>query len=370
MPDPRIEKLADVLIHYSLELKPGQKLHLRCSTLAEELALAAYAKAIQAGAHVFFNPYFPQIYEIRYKYASDEQLDFASPVSRLLAETFDALLSIGAEQNTHELSNINPERQTREARAYHPINKIFFDRAARKEAAWCYTEYPTHATAQDASMSLGDYQNFVYTADKLDEPDPVAAWQAFGAQMRKVSTWLTGKDQVVFKGKDIDLSFSIKGRSFEVADGKYNMPDGEIFTGPVEDSAQGWIHFRYPAIMGGREVAGIELYFEDGRAVKETAVSGQEYLTTMLNSDAGARYLGEWGLGLNYSIPRYTKNILFDEKLGNTIHLALGESYPETGGKNESAIHWDMVCDMSDAEIWVDDELFYKDGKPVMWEER
>ena len=142
---------------------------------------------------------------------------------------------------------------------------------------------------------------------------------------------------------------------------------GEIFTGPVENSANGWVRFHYPVIEGGREVEGVELWFEEGKVVKERAVKGQEFLTAQLNTDPGARYLGEWGIGTNYSIPRFSKHMLFDEKLGGTIHLALGMSYPETGGKNESGLHWDMLCDMSDAEITVDGDLFYKNGKPLLW---
>jgi aminopeptidase len=215
-------------------------------------------------------------------------------------------------------------------------------------------------------MSLKDYEDFVFSACKLDEPDPVAAWRKEGEVMRKMKAWLEGRDQVVIQGKDVDLKMSIKGRTFIVCDGHENFPDGEIFTGPVEDSVEGWIRFRYPAIYGGREVTDVQLWFENGKVVKEQAEKGQELLTSLLDTDAGARYLGELGIGTNYNIPKFTKNMLFDEKLGGTIHLAVGSSYPESGGKNESGIHWDMLCDMSESTIRVDGDLFYQDGKCVI----
>lgn len=366
MPDPRVLKLARILIHYSLELKPGQQLVLTTSPSAEELTLAAYAEAMRAGAHVLVQNAVPGADEAFYKFASDAQLDFVSPVRKLITETFDASLHIEALQNTRALSGIDPARLARSRRAGAPLSKLFMERAARGELHWCLTVYPTAAMAQEADMSLSDYTDFVFEAGMLNELDPVAAWQQEGARQKRLIAWLAGKDQVTLKGPSIDLALSIKDRRFVEADGKYNFPDGEVFTGPVEDSATGWVRFRYPAIFEGQEVTDIELWFEKGKVVKEKATKGQELLTTLLNTDAGARYLGEWGIGTNYGIQRFTKNMLFDEKMGGTIHLALGESYPETGGKNESGIHWDMLCDMSESEILVDETLFYKTGKPVV----
>jgi aminopeptidase len=366
MTDPRIQKLADVLVHYSLEIKPGDHLALGAHTPAEELALAVYKSALLAGAHVHWNLTFPGAREILLNHASDEQLDFVSPIEKFIDHECNAHLFLEAPHNTRSMSGTDPARMARRAKAYQSLSQEFMERAARGEVRWCYTVFPCHAFAQEADMSLADYTEFVYAADLLNEPDPVAAWQAIGRQERILVNWLAGKDRVVLKGKDIDLSFSIKGRTFEAADGKVNMPDGEIFTGPVEDSANGWVRFRYPAIEGGREVEDVELWFEKGKVVKENAQKNLEFLTAQLNTDAGARYLGEWGIGTNYSIPRFSKHMLFDEKLGGTIHLALGMSYPETGGKNESGLHWDMLCDMADAEITVDGELFYRNGKPVL----
>jgi aminopeptidase len=366
MPDPRVAKLAQVLVHYSLELKPGQQVEIRATPLAAELALAAYAEAIRAGAHVSWRVGLPGAEEVFFKHASDAQLEFVSPVRRLVTETFDAALSIGAEHNTRELSGVDPTRLALWRKASAPLSKTFMERSARGELRWCYTEFPTHASAQEAEMSLSEYEDFVYGAGRLDEPDPVAVWREEGARQRKLIQWLAGKDRVTLKGANIDLALSIKGRTFKEADGKYNFPDGEIFTGPVEDSASGWVRFRYPAIYEGQEVTDIELWFEDGRVVKERASKNQELLTALLNTDAGARFLGEWGIGANYGIQRFTKNMLFDEKMGGTIHFAVGASYPETGGRNESGLHWDMLCDMAEGEIRVDGELFYQNGRPVI----
>lgn len=366
MPEPRILKLASVLVQYSLELKPDQQLNLRTNPLAEELALAVYVEALKAGAHIFTQISLPNSEEMFYKYASDKQLDFISPLRKLIVESFDAQLVIGAEYNTRALTGIDPVRISRSRKAAAPLSKTFLERAARMELRWCYTEFPTQASAQEADMSLTDYQEFVYGACLLNEPDPVAAWIDEGKRQWELINWLSGKNHAVIKGENIDLELSIKDRKFKEADGKYNFPDGEIFTGPVENSANGWVRFSYPAIYDGQEVIDVELWFEGGKVVKEKASKGQDLLTSLLNTDPGARFLGEWGIGTNYGIQRFTKNILFDEKIGGTIHFAVGASYPETGGKNDSGLHWDMLCDMSHSEITVDGELFYRDGKPVV----
>jgi len=325
-----------------------------------------YKEAIIAGAHVTLQVGLPGSAEVFFKNASDAQLEYISPIRRLVTETFDASLYIEAEHNTRELSGVNPERQSLFSKANAEISKIFLERAAKKELKWSLTVFPTHAMAQEADMSLGEYQEFVYSAGMLHLDDPVSFWKKEGERQREIIRWLEGRDQVVIKGNNVNLSFSIKDRTFEPADGKYNFPDGEIFTGPVEESANGYIRFSYPAIYGGQEVEDIELWFEDGKVIKEKASKGNELLTTLLNTDEGARYLGEWGIGTNYGIQRFTKNMLFDEKIGGTIHLAVGAGYPETGSRNDSGIHWDMLCDMAESKITVDGDLMYKDGKFVI----
>jgi aminopeptidase len=366
MPDPRVNKLAKIMVHYSLALKPGQHCVIQSHPLAEEMTLAVYEEAIKAGAFVTLMSNTPGAQEVFYKYASDAQLDQISPISKMIVETFDASLRIWSEHNTHSLSGIDPARMARSARAHAPVMKISMERTAKKEFRWCLTVYPTHAMAQDADMSLADYREFVYAAGLLNEDDPVACWKKIGQEQKKMVDWLKGRDQVRLKGSDVDLKLSIKNRLFIPCNGEVNFPDGEIFTGPVEDSVEGWVRFKYPAIENGQEITDIQLWFEKGRVVKEIAGKNQELLTSLLNTDAGARSLGEFGIGTNYGITRFTKNMLFDEKMGGTIHLAVGAGYPESGSKNESGIHWDMLCDMKDAEIHVDGEMFYKDGKSVI----
>jgi aminopeptidase len=366
MPDPRVTKLAKVLVNYSLELKPGQQFMLRSTPYAHELTLAVYEEAVKAGAYVMPLISVPGADEVFFKHASDVQLEYISPVRKLITETFDATLNIGAEYNTRELTHVDPKRIALMRKAGAPLGKKFMERAARKELRWCYTEFPTQASAQEADMSLRDFEDFVYGAGMLDLDDPVTFWKAEGEHQKKLIDWLNGRKQAALKGANVDLRMSIEGRVFVEADGKYNFPDGEIFTGPVEDSVNGWIRFKYPAIYDGQEVTDIELWFEDGKVVKEKASKNQELLTALLDTDPGARYLGEWGIGTNYGIQRFVKNMLFDEKIGGTIHLAVGATYPETGGKNDSGLHWDMLCDMAESEIVVDGDLFYKDGKPVI----
>ncbi len=366
MTDSRVLKLAKVLVQYSLEIKPNQQFLITADPLAREMTLAVYEEAIKAGAHVTVMQPLPGADQIFFKYANDSQLDYVSPVRKLMIETFDATLSVGAPENRRTLAGVDGKRLSRNQKAGQGIMKTYMQRAAQKELRWCTTIFPNNANAQDADMSLADYTEFVFGAGMLNEEDPVAFWKKEGINQRRLTAWLTGKDAVTIKGSNVDLSLSVKGRTFIEADGKYNFPDGEIFTGPVEDSVNGWVRFRYPAIYAGQEVTDIELWFENGKVVKEKASKNQELLTSMLNTDAGARYLGEWGIGTNYGITRFTKSMLFDEKIGGTIHLAVGASYPETGGKNESGVHWDMLCDMAESEIKVDGELFYKDGKPAI----
>jgi aminopeptidase len=366
MTDPRVSRLAKVLTHYSVAIKPGQQLHLITSPIATELSLAIYEEAIKAGANVFIEQVLDGALEVFYKYASENQLDYVSPIRKLINETFDASLNIEATSNRRMLSAIDPQRMARRSKANSPLMKGFLERASRGELKWCLTVYPNNANAQDADMSLRDYTEFVFAAGMLNQEDPVAFWTDLGQRQTRLVDWLKGKETVSMKGANVDLTMSIKDRLFISCDGKENFPDGEIFTGPVEDSANGWIRYKYPAIFMGQEITDIELWFENGKVVKETASRNQELLTTSLNTDAGARYLGELGIGTNYGITRFTKEMLFDEKIGGTFHLAVGAGYPETGGQNDSGIHWDMLCDMSDSEVKVDGELFYQDGKTVV----
>jgi aminopeptidase len=237
-------------------------------------------------------------------------------------------------------------------------------RSAEGSLRWVGAQYPCPAYAQDADMSLRDYEIFVYSATFADRDDPVAEWQKVHDDQQRIVDWFRGKEMLTVKSPNADLSLSIEGRTFINSDGKKNMPSGEVFTGPVEDSANGWVNFTYPAIRGGREVEGVRLEFENGKVVKATAEKNEAYLLSQLEADEGAKYLGEFAIGTNYGIQQFTKSILFDEKIGGSFHMAVGAGYPETGSVNKSSIHWDFICDVrEDSEIRVDGELLYKDGQ-------
>ena len=366
MPDPRVTKLAKVLVYYSIAAQPKQQVLIRTNPIAEELTLAVYEELIKAGAYPFIMNEVPGSQEIFFKYANDDQLDYVSPVAKMVMENFDASIYLGADYNTRKLSGVNPNRMARSRKANATIMKTSMQRTAKGEFSWVITVFPNNAMAQEADMSLADYTEFVYGAGLLNDDDPVSLWRAEGLKQQKLITWLKGHDQAVLKGSNVDLTLSVKERSFIECSGRVNFPDGEIFTGPVEDSANGWIRFKYPAIFAGQEITDIELWFENGKVVKEKASKNEEMLTSALNTDAGSRFLGEWGIGTNYGIQRFTKNMLFDEKIGGTIHFAVGAGYPESGSKNKSGLHWDMLCDMNDAEITLDGDTFYKNGKPVI----
>ena len=366
MPDPRVTKLARVLVNYSVEVQKGQQVLIRTAPDADELTLAVYEEVIKTGGHPLVLNQVPGTQEIFFKYASDEQLDYVSPVVKMVSETFDASINIWTDYNTRKLSGASLERISRSRKAQSSLMKTNMQRAAEGSYKWTLTVYPNNAMAQEADMSLPDYTEFVYGAGLLNDDDPVSLWRQEATKQRKLIKWLAGRDKAVLKGSNVDVTLSIKDRVFAESAGTNNFPSGEIFTGPVEDSVNGWVRFKYPAIYSGQEITDIELWFENGKVVKEKASKNQELLTSTLNTDDGARYLGEWGIGTNYGIQRFTKNMLFDEKIGGTIHFAVGAGYPETKSKNESGIHWDMLCDMGESEITVDGDLFYKDGKTVI----
>ncbi len=364
MSDPRIHKLANLLVNYCVTVQPGDKVMLTGSPAGMPLILETYREIIKAGGlpNLFWDD--EQFEEIMLKEGSDEQLLYVPDTAKLAVETFDCRITIRSHQNTRGLSSIDPARQQLAASGRRELMQTFLQRSASGELRWVGTLFPTTAYAQEADMSLADYEDFVYRACHADKDDPMAEWQKVSRSQQQLVEYLVGKDQVVVKGPNADLTLSIKGRTFVNSDGHKNMPCGEIFTGPVETSVNGWIRYTYPAIHQGREVEGIELWFEEGKVVKATAAKNEAYLLSVLDTDEGARYLGEFAIGTNEAIDRFTGSILFDEKIGGTIHLAVGSGYPETGSQNKSAVHWDMICDMRDGgEIWVDGELFYDSGK-------
>jgi aminopeptidase len=362
--DPRVQKMAEVLVHYSLRIRRGDLFRIAGPALATPLIRAVYEEALRAGAHPYVRVSIEGVEESFYKHASDDQLRFLSELDRQEVELITATLGIGGRWNTRELSGIDPRRMAVRREATSALQRRFLERAARGELRWCGTQYPTHADAQEAEMSLADYEEFVYRAGMLHEPDPVAAWQRVRDELDRIASALNRCRTLAFRGPHLDLELSVAGRTWVPAAGTENFPDGEVFTGPVEDSARGWVRFSFPAVFHGREVDGVELTFEQGKVVTARARKGEQFLHAMLDTDAGARYLGEVAFGLNYHIQRFTRNILFDEKIGGTMHLALGIGYPETGSRNVSGLHWDMICDLrQESEVRADGEVIYRDGR-------
>ena len=350
MNDPRIAKLARVLVRYSLDLREGDLLVIRTTPLAAPLVREVYREALAVGAHPSTRINLEEADEAFFKYASETQLDYLTPAQHAEYEHPRALLAIDAEANRKNLSGIEPARISRRLMATRKLSNILNEREMAGEMVWNRTQFPTEAAAQDADMSLTDYEDFVYGAGKLGEADPVAAWQTVEREQQRIADILNTKRVIRLVSPDTDLTYETAGRAWINANGTRNFPDGEVFTSPDEMKTEGHVRFTYPAVYQGREVEGVRLTFREGRVVEATAAKGQDYLETLLNSDEGARRLGEAAFGLNYDISRFTRNILFDEKLGGTIHLALGESFHQIGGKNTSALHWDMICDMREGE--------------------
>ena len=365
--DERLTKLAGVLVNYSLAVRPGQSVALRATPVAAPLLLALVREIVDAGGHPVPMLSLPGADEILLKHGNDEQLSWISPVQRFGVEGADATISILSETNTRALSGVDPARQQLAQAARRELMQAMMQRSAQGELEWCVALYPTDAYAQDADMSLADYTDFVYRACRLDDDDPVAHWRSVSIEQARMIEWLSSKQELHVVGPDTDLKVGIAGRSWMNADGKRNFPDGEIFTGPIETSVDGVVRFSFPSQVQGREVEDIRLRFKGGQVVEASAAKHQDYLERMLDVDEGACRIGEFAIGTNYGITSFSKNILFDEKIGGTMHMALGAGYPETGSRNESAIHWDMICDLREGStITADGELFAKDGKIVV----
>ncbi|MEM7331907.1 MAG: aminopeptidase [Chloroflexota bacterium] len=363
MIDGRIQKLAKLLVSYCVSVKPGDKVVINGELVTRPLMLACYKEVINAGGLPFANYRDSAMQEYFLNEGNNDQLEFVPELAKLVAETYDCAIGLMGTENTRILSKVDPARQRTNQIAQMQLQKTMLARAAAGEFRWVGTMFPTQAYAQEADMSLSDYETFVYNACLLHKENPVAEWKAIQQKQQKYVDFLKGKKKLTVKGPHVDLTMLIDGRTFINDGGENNMPGGEIFTGPVEESVNGWIRYSHPAIYAGREVDGVKLHFEEGKVVKSTAKKNEEFLNSVLDSDPGARYLGEFAIGTNNGIDRFSKSILFDEKIGGTIHMAVGAGYPESGSKNESAVHWDMICDMRDGgQIWVDDELFYESG--------
>jgi aminopeptidase len=362
--DPRVQNLAEILVGYSTGVEEGQTCLISGPTAAEPLIAAVYEEVLKAGGLPAVSMSFEGQQPAYFKAASDRQLEWISPLERWAAAEADCRIAIGADTNTRQLSGVDPDRQRKRQAATRELMETTLRRDAEGTHRWVYTIYPTNAYASDAEMSLAEFEDFYFRACLADDGDPLGAWKRESQETHRLSEWIQGHEEVRVTAPGTDLRLGIAGRTFIPCDGEKNMPDGEFFTGPVEDSADGEVTFHLPAMIGGREVSGVRLRFESGKVVDATADRGEEFLIKMLDTDEGSRRLGEIGIGTNYGIDRGTRDVLLDEKIGGTVHLAVGASYPASGGVNESAVHTDMVCDLRQGgRIEVDGELFQEGGR-------
>jgi len=362
MVDSRIKNLAKLCVQYSVDVKPKEKVFIQGNVLSFPLIKELYKECLLKGAYPTIMPSLDVEY-LFFKYAKEDQLRFVPPLQKFLAKEADVAINVSCEPNPKRLTNINPEKIKTHRSSRKEIMEIFLKRSAQGKLKWVLLPYPINNQAQEAAMSLEEYEDFVFSSCLLDKKDPVSEWKKIDKKQEKVCQFLNQVNKIHILGENTDLLLRVKNRKWINCSGKLNMPDGEVFTGPLENSANGTVRFTYPGIVAGREVEDITLTFKDGKVVKATAVKGDELLQQMLKIK-GADRIGEIAIGTNYGITQFSKNMLFDEKMGGTIHMALGASYPESGGLNKAAIHWDLLKDMKkEAEIYADNKLFYKNGK-------
>jgi aminopeptidase len=362
--DYRVENLAKVMVRYSLKLKKGQWVEIIGPYNAEELILACQVEALKAGAHVSLRVLLPESNYLFYRHAGREQLRFISPLEKVANEKRDAMLFIWGGWNTKELTGIDPKRIAVVQAARRPLFEKRLKREAEGKFRWVGTLYPTHSAAQDAEMALSEYQDFVYGAGMVDRKTPIAEWQKVSKRQAALVRRLNRLSTVRIVGLDTDITFRTRGRTWVNCDGQANFPDGEVFTSPDEMATEGRIRYTFPAVYGGKEVHNVRLTFRKGRVVEAKADKNEDLLKAMVKADDGASRVGELAFGTNYSIQRFTKNTLFDEKIGGTMHVAIGAALPETGGKNKSGVHWDMVCDTRKGfTVYGDGKLIFRNGR-------
>ena len=364
MRDPRVEALAQILVGYSTKVKKGDVCVIQGTTAAEPLVQCVYEEVLKAGGLPILQLTPNGAASAFYELAADEQLDWVPPTAKWTTENCDVRIAIMSEVNTRELSQADPKKQSRAQKARKPLMETSMKRAATGEYRWALTLFPTHAHASEAGLPLNRYEDFYYAACLATDEEPVTAWQRQSDEVNRLAEWIQGKEEVHVQAPGTDIKLNVSGRTWIPCVGEHNMPDGEFFTGPVEDSVEGEVAFSFPTTYAGREVGGVVLRFEGGKVVDASAQQGEAFLHEMLDTDDGARRLGELGIGTNYGITTGTKEILLDEKIGGTVHMAVGMSYPETGGSNDSAVHWDMICDLRDGgSITVDGTEIQRDGR-------
>jgi aminopeptidase len=365
--DPKVQNLAKILVGYSTEVKEGEVVSIDGESAAAPLLLAVYEEVLKAGGNPVLNVALDGQIAAYFKHASDKQLEWISPFAEWMVDNADVRIAIGASTNTRELSGVPPERQTLRQSVTGDLMSRAMKRSAEGDFRWVYTIFPTSAYASEAEMSLADYEDFYYGACLADDGDPLTAWKRASEETERLAEWIQGHEEVRITAPGTDIKLGISGRTFIPCTGDHNMPDGEFFTGPVEDATEGEVSFHLPAVIGGREVSGVHLKFEAGKVVDASAERGEEFLISQLDTDAGSRILGELGIGTNYGIDRGTREVLLDEKIGGTIHMAFGQAYPESGGVNESAVHTDLVCDLRlGGKLEVDGVVMQEDGRFIV----
>ncbi|MEC9374449.1 MAG: aminopeptidase [Planctomycetota bacterium] len=378
MRDPRHDKLADVLVRFSAHVKKDDLVVITGDPVAFPLIRAVFEKVLEVGGHPTWSVQSNELTDVFLANASHEQLEYFSPLRKFEVENVDAYIRFISDTNTRSLTRVDPARQAIASKARRPFFSTFLDRASRKELQWVLTQAPTLAAAQDAEMSLDEYEDFVFRAGLLHLADPVAEWTKIRERQQRLVDWLNTKKSIRFRvpgpngsfdtgAGATDLTVSVDGANWINCFGDNNFPDGEVFAGPQD--VEGVVNYNLPAYYNGREVDGVRLEFRGGRVVDASAKKNEAFLIQMLDQDEGARNLGEIAIGTNYAITEPSKNTLFDEKIGGTFHAAVGAGYPDSGSKNESGLHWDMVCDLrpektgGGATIEADGEVFHKDGR-------
>ena len=363
-----IEKYANLLVNYCLAVEKGNQVYINASYLAEPLLIEVAKATYIAGGIPHFNIELNGLGDVILEYGQVHQLTAVNPLKKLAFEQFDCYLNIRAPftRGDGEKALVDEEKYKLYQQSQAVLNKIYFERIGNGSMRRCLCQYPTQAGADDARMTMEGYEHFVYQSCYLYDEDPVAKWLEVRAKQQVYVDRLNVADVVQYKGPNIDMTFSVKGRKWMNSDGRANMPSGEVFSAPVEESVKGWAYFSYPTIYMGQDVEGVRLEVTDGLITKWSAEKGQEVLDKVFTID-GARHWGEVAVGTNMNIQRTSRNILFDEKIGGSIHMAVGQSYKQCGGKNESAVHWDMITDMkAGGEIIADGEVIYRNGAFVI----
>ena len=354
-------------MRYSVGVKKGDVVLLRGAIRSEPLLTACFREVVRAGGHPVLRVRIPETEEALMRLGRDEQISYAYPGHKKDFQIANGLISVMAENNTKALTTVPPAKQALASKARKPLIDVMLKRSALEgpnQFRWVGTQFPCQASAQDAEMSLNEYEDFVFKAGLLHLPDPAKAWRKIGIAQRRVCDFLDKAKEIRFISGKTDLRLGIEGRKWINCDGRNNFPDGEVFTGPIETATEGVVHYSFPAVFQGQEVEGVRLRFKAGKLVDASASKGEAFLHKMIDMDRGAKILGEIAIGTNYAITHYTKNTLFDEKIGGTFHAALGAAYPESGGKNKSALHWDMVCDLrKGGRIEVDGKVISKNGR-------